>query len=328
MKKVCFLIIFTLQFSLFGFAQSDADVRHQYTEQEITKISNYINDLEKKDAANGFIPDSGDKSQITAILTKPSRNYSDDEVIKLTDYIKKLETPSSLATTTIQQNGVTERKPSNDSLHAYSDQEINKFSTVVNDLEKRISVASPSELNPDEQKQIASLLTRTPSHEYTDAEVIKLANYIKRLTKVDSVNTVVMAKAKVQADSLAALAKVNDVHLQAIDQYEKLIFFNFNSSSLKEESYKPLNDVVDILKKYPDLSFVVEGYCDSTGSHVYNLALSSRRAESVTKYFVQKGIPASRVSSKGFGDANPIASNKTKEGRAKNRRVDIKAKKQ
>jgi OOP family OmpA-OmpF porin len=71
----------------------------------------------------------------------------------------------------------------------------------------------------------------------------------------------------------------------------------------------------------------VEGYCDSVGSSVYNLSLSNRRVGSVKKYFISQGIPANRISAIGYGEANPIATNLTEEGRAKNRRVEIKAKK-
>jgi OmpA-OmpF porin, OOP family len=79
----------------------------------------------------------------------------------------------------------------------------------------------------------------------------------------------------------------------------------------------------DVLKKYPDLKVTIEGYTDNVGSAKYNKALSQRRAESVKKYLVGKlGIDASRLKAVGYGLEKPIASNKTEEGRKKNRRVE------
>lgn len=68
---------------------------------------------------------------------------------------------------------------------------------------------------------------------------------------------------------------------------------------------------------------VVEGYTDSIGSDAYNMKLSERRAETVRDFMVSKGISPTRITTRGFGKANPIASNKTAEGRAENRRVEI-----
>ncbi len=74
------------------------------------------------------------------------------------------------------------------------------------------------------------------------------------------------------------------------------------------------------LKQYPDIVVEVRGYTDSTGSEPYNIKLSQRRAESVMSYLKEHGV-TNRLSAKGFGPSNPIADNKTKEGRLANRRV-------
>lgn len=99
--------------------------------------------------------------------------------------------------------------------------------------------------------------------------------------------------------------------------------FDFDSSKLKHTADKQLDEVVDFAVKYPDANLAVTGYTDSTGSKKYNLKLSERRAESVKAYLVKKGVAADRISTKGDGEANPVASNKTNEGRAQNRRVEI-----
>ena len=85
-----------------------------------------------------------------------------------------------------------------------------------------------------------------------------------------------------------------------------------------------LQNAVYFVKKYPGSKVRVEGYTDSTGTEDYNQALSERRAETVSSYLVKEGaVEPANVTAAGYGETNPIASNKTKEGRAKNRRVEI-----
>jgi outer membrane protein OmpA-like peptidoglycan-associated protein len=95
---------------------------------------------------------------------------------------------------------------------------------------------------------------------------------------------------------------------------------------LTEDSYKPLDDILKILTSYINLNFIIEGYTDAVGSDEYNLALSKRRAKTIREYFISKGIPAARIASvTGYGETKPIGSNETEEGKAMNRRVEIKA---
>lgn len=89
MKKLI-LIVFMLQFPLFCFAQSDNT--HHYTDQEVTKLSNYINDLEKKiSSTHPSENDLADKKQITTLLNDTSHNYADGDIIRIFKYIKDLE---------------------------------------------------------------------------------------------------------------------------------------------------------------------------------------------------------------------------------------------
>ena len=84
-----------------------------------------------------------------------------------------------------------------------------------------------------------------------------------------------------------------------------------------------LQEAVLIMKKNPDLKVEVDGHTDSTGSAAYNMTLSVKRAEAIKDHFVSRGIDSNRLTTKGFGLTNPAASNDTKEGRAKNRRVEL-----
>jgi len=97
--------------------------------------------------------------------------------------------------------------------------------------------------------------------------------------------------------------------------------FDTDSSTIKPVSYTALNRAVDLLKRVPTIHGVIEGHTDSTGSDTHNLKLSERRAAAVSDYLVKHGIDAARVPSKGLGKAQPVADNKTPEGRTQNRRV-------
>jgi OOP family OmpA-OmpF porin len=77
------------------------------------------------------------------------------------------------------------------------------------------------------------------------------------------------------------------------------------------------------MKDNPGLKVSVEGHTDSVGSDAYNERLSERRAHAVKDYLVHQGIDASRISTVGYGEAKPVASNKTESGRAQNRRAEI-----
>jgi OmpA-OmpF porin, OOP family len=97
--------------------------------------------------------------------------------------------------------------------------------------------------------------------------------------------------------------------------------FQTNSAELTGDSKPILDKVAQGLREHPHLTVEVQGHTDSTGSAPYNLALSERRAESVRAYLVSQGVSASQLSAKGYGETEPIASNKTVVGRRANRRV-------
>jgi outer membrane protein OmpA-like peptidoglycan-associated protein len=92
-----------------------------------------------------------------------------------------------------------------------------------------------------------------------------------------------------------------------------------------EKISKELDEIVEFSGKYPEKNLELVGYADSTGSAKSNQKLSLQRAESVTKYLVDKGVAASRIITSGAGSANPVGDNATKAGRIKNRRVEIRA---
>lgn len=112
--------------------------------------------------------------------------------------------------------------------------------------------------------------------------------------------------------------KVNAVYIL------KKIYFEFDSYSLKPQSEPELNLLVSILTKNPQWKVELSGHTDESGNDLYNNELSLNRAKSVGHYLTQKGIPASRIITKGFGKAKPLNTAKTDAARAMNRRVEVK----
>ena len=108
-----------------------------------------------------------------------------------------------------------------------------------------------------------------------------------------------------------------------LNQYAKTILFDTGKATIKFESAEVLNQILNVLKKYPNSRFRIEGHTDSTGKKAKNMILSQNRADAVKVYLIQGGIDASRLESQGFGPEKPIASNKNKKGRELNRRVEI-----
>jgi OOP family OmpA-OmpF porin len=99
------------------------------------------------------------------------------------------------------------------------------------------------------------------------------------------------------------------------------VTFDFNSANLSAGSLNILDDVATGLKTHPRLKVELQGHTDSKGADAYNLALSQKRADAVRAYLLKSGVPAAQITSKGYGESQPIADNKTDAGRAKNRRV-------
>lgn len=103
----------------------------------------------------------------------------------------------------------------------------------------------------------------------------------------------------------------------------RAVHFDFNKSNIRPDARPILDEAVRMLKERGEVKIVVEGHTDSVGSDPYNMKLSKRRAEAVKRYLVEHGVAARRITSEGFGKRQPVASNATAEGRAQNRRVEL-----
>lgn len=110
---------------------------------------------------------------------------------------------------------------------------------------------------------------------------------------------------------------------KTLDIAMRSVQFETGKAILKPESYAILNQIVSIVKRYPDFNLAISGHTDSTGSPVLNQGLSERRAKACYDYLISQGISKDRLSYVGFGDSRPIADNKTPTGRSLNRRVEF-----
>lgn len=101
------------------------------------------------------------------------------------------------------------------------------------------------------------------------------------------------------------------------------IHFDTGKASLRSDSYKELNELVELLKLKPKLEIEIAGHTDDVGEDAANEKLSMARSNSVRAYLLKKGIAASRIISKGYGESQPVADNTTPEGRQLNRRIEV-----
>lgn len=114
----------------------------------------------------------------------------------------------------------------------------------------------------------------------------------------------------------ASVKRIFEKALQGIE-------FESGKDVIKTKSHSILNQIVEVMKKNPDYRLVISGHTDNVGKPASNLTLSEKRADAVKNYLVRKGIDSERLTSKGLGDTQPVASNNTAAGRSKNRRVEF-----
>ena len=113
--------------------------------------------------------------------------------------------------------------------------------------------------------------------------------------------------------------------MDALKMQARFIYFNSGKSTFKEKDVpQRLDAMAEVLKNYPNSNFLIEGHTDSDGSNELNQGLSDDRAAAVKEALVQRGINASKISTVGFGETTPVATNKTAAGKALNRRTEVK----
>ncbi|MBK8574531.1 MAG: OmpA family protein [Elusimicrobia bacterium] len=126
-----------------------------------------------------------------------------------------------------------------------------------------------------------------------------------------------------QAKELAVLTETRRTEEGIVATLKNSLLFDSGKSDLKPRAAENIKKITDVVKKYPENHIVVVGYTDDQGAGEYNQRLSEQRAQAVRLAMITQGFPASAVEAIGRGEANPVASNNTAEGRAKNRRVEL-----
>jgi outer membrane protein OmpA-like peptidoglycan-associated protein len=105
--------------------------------------------------------------------------------------------------------------------------------------------------------------------------------------------------------------------------FKEKVLFGFDRSDLNTSAETNLNKLVNVLQKYPDTNIEIIGHTDNKGTNDYNQTLSQRRASSVASYLRAQRVSSSRLTTKGMGESDPIATNDTEDGRSQNRRVEF-----
>jgi outer membrane protein OmpA-like peptidoglycan-associated protein len=131
-----------------------------------------------------------------------------------------------------------------------------------------------------------------------------------------------MARQKEELDKVPG-ADVEQVGEELVVTFDSPILFDTDSSVLKSESMRMLDDVARVLVDYPDTNVLIKGHTDNTGSESHNQNLSERRARAVENYVATRGVAIDRLRSMGFGESLPVASNGSETGRSQNRRVEL-----
>ncbi|MFV8258915.1 OmpA family protein [Bdellovibrio bacteriovorus] len=126
-----------------------------------------------------------------------------------------------------------------------------------------------------------------------------------------------------QQKELAKIAETKRTEQGLITKLKSDILFDTGKADLKPAAQTNINQLAAIMKKYPENILTVKGYTDDTGTQMVNNPLSEQRAKAVSAQLVAAGVPAQTVTSIGMGALNPVDPAKTKEARAKNRRVEI-----
>jgi len=197
-------------------------------------------------------------------------------------------------------------------------------SLALKDEAERIALAQEGVDGVDNQLVVAqSVVTKVKEKPLPEPEPV-VEEALPEIAPVDVAPKVVESKE----------AEVIDVNVSekpvfsCQEEFKKIlasekIHFQYNKADIKESSFVLLESLVEVAKKCPKDAILVAGHTDSVGSENYNLKLSTNRANAVKEYLITHGISKDRVRAIGYGESRPIADNKTEEGQAKNRRIEL-----
>ena len=146
---------------------------------------------------------------------------------------------------------------------------------------------------------------------------------------IDDVSVTMVAEAPIQLQITSqTIEQSNQQNINKLSVGSTLvlhdIYFQFDRSVILQQSYKELTKLLELMQDNPKLRIEIGGHTDDKGSVEYNRRLSESRAKAVADYLISKGVDSKRLTYRGYGKSKPIEDNSTDEGRARNRRVEIK----
>lgn len=150
----------------------------------------------------------------------------------------------------------------------------------------------------------------------------KEANYTEQVITLEPLSSKSNDSTDAVQPKVVPVIKKEEV--KKLNEYGKTILFNSNKATLANSSFEALDNIVEVMQEYPTAKFIIEGHTDDSGNNELNLQLSQDRAAAVKEYLISKGINPMNLSSKGFGSLKPIDTNDTEQGKANNRRTEIK----
>ena len=202
----------------------------------------------------------------------------------------------------------------------------NNLFPVIGGQHKKYLVKQLTDFKTEERENDRSGMMLRITTRLTDHDIEALATYLSREPPA-LVPAVASAPMPAPTLPLASVAVSESYKILMEDRPVRIEGTNFDigSAKLKKTASGQLNGVVEFATNQPDAVLEIIGFTDTSGSAKKNLKLSVARAEAVKQYLVKKDIPANRILTKGQGSDHPLGNNKTKEGRALNRRVEIRS---
>lgn len=271
-----------------------------------------------------------DYNEVHSYRTDPLKKDSDDDLINDAEEVNVFKTDPNSADT--DQDGLDDGKEINfyetDPLLPDSDKDGLKDSEEIN-VYKTAPLKADSDGDGLTDGEEVKLLNSNPLDQDTDGDGIDDAtevnehrtNPIKSDTDAGGVSDAVEL-----ARGTNPLDPNDDVSKKSLKRGPQIlagIEFASNSDQITPESEQILQEVLKAFLEFPEMHVVIHGYTDNTGSRDYNIRLSQRRAEAVQRYFILHGISPDRIKALGFGPDSPVASNATREGRQRNRRIEF-----
>ncbi|MBI5522264.1 MAG: OmpA family protein [Desulfarculus sp.] len=200
-----------------------------------------------------------------------------------------------------------------------------KFTTIEYGTNKDATKASALEIMRQHQAAIAAIGGQTVYDNKTHVTSMKLIKDGKEIwVQVNAANgryTLIIVEKKDMVRSITAKAIFDELSQKGFMVID--VHFDTGKATIKPESAPLIEQMAEMLKSNPGLKVAVEGHTDNVGKPQDNQALSQARAKAVMEALIAKGIEAGRLEARGFGDSKPVADNRSDEGRAKNRRVEL-----